>query len=616
MYISSNAFINKLVSPEDTKYNIFSYHTEYIIVQKLCSNNNYTEYNRFSIISQFEKNVYFEIINNSKLWITEYIKISEFKININIYINLEYLNKYIHISYALNTLLTSHFNKLENFIKFNDKISYVPVNDGFEPPSTFKIKLFNYQKKSLYKMIKMENGILNSNIEYTALLNFYNTNIIFDPIKNIKSDTTKYFKIKSSGGILADEMGLGKTITTLSLISSNPSTDLNRFKYSESGEFWKINSKATLIITPSHIAIQWRKEAEKSNPLLKILTILTRKDHEKLHFKDFIDSDIIITSQQFLMNFKYYPTINYRINISSSSFDYTHRNNTLKNFYIKNYNNNNTTDNDIYEIIRNHENPLFEYFYFHRLVLDEGHEIFAGMLSTASMSRYMSNWLSSIDSNSYWYVSGTPFINYMGLINTIKFLNLELYDPEINLKIDSNMLTNSTTFNMRFDKNYLWENILQQLCIRHNKNNVKNDINFCGYTEIIEWVEFTELERQLYDAKKTKFNNIALQQFCCHPLNVDSTRRIIITNKNEELDLNEMQQKLIEYHTCNIEKYTKRLKTLDTTNPAYHMLKKTCETSIIDSNYILNILNKLNNTKILDESLNNCAICLEDIVTG
>ena len=45
----------------------------------------------------------------------------------------------------------------------------------------------------------------------------------------------------------------------------------------------------------------------------------------KLHFSDFYEADIILTSLQFIMNFKYYPTLIYK-NCNPSTFDFNVRN--------------------------------------------------------------------------------------------------------------------------------------------------------------------------------------------------------------------------------------------------------------------------------------------------
>ena len=102
-------------------------------------------------------------------------------------------------------------------------------------------------------------------------------------------------------------MGLGKTISLIALITCNPAPVLPDTINILGVE--KINSKATIILCPSHLTKQWESEIIKCNPKLKILTILSKTDYNHLVFNDFINSDIIITSHQFIMNFKFYPTL-------------------------------------------------------------------------------------------------------------------------------------------------------------------------------------------------------------------------------------------------------------------------------------------------------------------
>jgi DNA repair protein RAD5 len=600
----------KIPSTNETELKLIGYYNHYILIQ---INNIFM---RLPISSTFEKLVYFEIMNESPLWSYEYIidtiHSTIIKGTIEISIEPSIIEHYLDKSMALNNLLSIEYDSMPTFTKFDNSTSYFPEIETFEPPETFKFKLYNYQKRSLCKMIKIEQQKIDYSIEYTTSINFKNIlNINYDPIKNIKSKTTKYFKIQTKGGILADEMGLGKTITTLALISSNPSTDTTKLKYSVKDGYHKLNSKATIIICPSHIIKQWESEAKKSNPNLKILVISTRKDHERLYFNDFINADIIITSHQFLMNFKYYPCLYYR-NILPSTFNANHRNNALKELYLEHINSASEIDDDVYEAIKHHELPIFEFFNFHRLVLDEGHEIFGEMLSNQSLSKYMSSWLTTISANSQWYVSGSPFINFTGLINCIKYLNLRLIDDDINFEINNTTFENTHLFNNVLNKHYLWNNILKKICIRHCKNDISNEVSIYGYQEKIEWIKFTELEQNLYDSKKNKNNKEQLQQLCCHLLILDSCRKIF---GDENIDLSVMQTKLINHHTSVIETYTNKLSKLTPTNQAYHMIKKSYENSINESKYILSMLNKLDNNETLDTETN-CSICLEDIVDG
>jgi SNF2 family DNA or RNA helicase len=222
----------------------------------------------------------------------------------------------------------------------------------------------------------------------------------------------------------------------------------------------------------------------------------------------------------------------------------------------------------------------------------------------------MSRWVSSIDSDYYWYVSGTPFVNYTGVKNCAKFINLKLEDSNREFIFDftnNNYLNQSSFLINVIGKEYIWQNILDKICIRHRKIDVENQINIPGYQERLVWLKFTDLERQLYESKKNKVSEHYLQQLCCHPLIVESTKKIF---GDTEVDLSLMQDKLIEFHKQNYQTYTLKLSKLINTNQAYHMLKKQYETIATESKYMLNILEKM---KSEDKIEDNCAICLDCI---
>ena len=194
---------------------------------------------------------------------------------------------------------------------------------------------------------------------------------------------------------------------------------------------------------------------------------------------------------------------------------------------------------------------------------------------------------------------------------------MKLEDEERDLIFDySNIETpnNSNTlrsnkFLMNFmNKEYIWNNILDKICIRHRKVDIENQIQIPGYQERLIWLKFTDLERQLYDAKKNKVSKIYLQQLCCHPLIVESSKKIF---GNVEIDLSLMQDKLIDYHKNNYDNCSNKLKKLDTTKPEYHMLKKTYETQMSESKYLYTILEKMKSSEIIDEE--DCAICMDKI---
>lgn len=590
----------------------------YVIFKyKLGNKINYAQYSPDRRIQTY---LFFELLNNSPLWSMSYevapyqgwnASTFYFDIKFSLKIESNLINDYINTSLALNFIIGDMYTTSPNFsdTDFTNK-SLIPYCDPVKPPKDFKMKLYDYQQRTLAKMLQMEKNQTDFTVNYTFNINFKGVDLLFDPVSNSRVNKELKFKIKTTGGVLSDEMGLGKTISSIALIASHPApADLPNTKMSTISNTEKINSRATVVLCPSHLTKQWESEITRCNPKFKVKTILTKNDYNGLTFDDFINSDIIITSHQFIMNFKYYPTLHYQT-CTASNFNFDHRNASVKQYLSE------KISKIGFPLIKDLPLPIFEFFNFHRLILDEGHEIFGEMLGTAALGRYMSQWVSNIDSNYYWYVSGTPFVNYTGVKNCAKFINLKLEDAERDLIFDfSNTGSNSqsysssrtSSFLMNFmNKEYIWNNILNKICIRHRKPDVESQIQIPGYQERLIWLKFTDLERQLYDAKKGKVTDQYLQQLCCHPLVVESAKKIF---GDVEVDLSVMQDKLISYHKTNYESYKAKLAKLDPTRQEYHMLKKTYETQMSESKYLFTILEKMKQPDVIDEE--NCSICMD-----
>ncbi len=581
---------------------------------------NKVSYSQFSPDRRVQTYLFFELLNNSPLWSISYEVVpyngwnsSTFYFDVKFSLKVEpnLISEYINTSLALNFIIGEMYSTSPNFsdTDFTNK-SLIPYCDPVKPPKDFKMTLYDYQQRTLAKMLQMEKNQTDFTVNYTFNINFKGVDLLFDPVANSRVSKELKFKIKTTGGVLSDEMGLGKTISSIALIASHPAPEkFPNTKMSTISNTEKINSRATVVLCPSHLTKQWEGEIIRCNPKFKVKTILTKNDYNGLTFEDFIESDIIITSHQFIMNFKFYPTLHYQT-CTASNFSFEHRNASVKQYLGE------KISKLGFPGVKELGYPIFEFFNFHRLILDEGHEIFGEMLGTAALGRYMSQWVSNIDANYYWYVSGTPFVNYTGVKNCAKFINLKLEDTERDLIFDySNTGTNSNSqsysrnsnFLMNFmNKEYIWNNILNKICIRHRKTDVESQIQIPGYQERLVWLKFTDLERQLYDAKKGKVTDQYLQQLCCHPLVVESAKKIF---GDVEVDLSVMQDKLISYHKANYESYKVKLSKLDPTRQEYHMLKKTYETQMSESKYLFTILEKMNQPEVIDQE--NCSICMD-----
>ena len=516
---------------------------------------------------------------------------NKYCVSIQINVDDTFLNEYKDSSVGFKVYISSVYHNLkryggyESYPKLREK-SYLTFYEPIEQPKTFKIQLFDYQKKSVAKMLAIERGEINFEIDYNFVFSFGEVDINYNPVAGKHCDDECKIKLKTKGGILADEMGLGKTLTSLTVVALNPS------RYTEKYKEDLLYSNATLIVCPSHLSKQWESEVKKVFPKANIIKLLTKNNHVNLSYQDIHDADIIIVTQQFLMNFKYYPMINYQA-CTPSSINLSSRFNSLKQV-LQGWKDNN--DNIMIKTA-----PNLEHFYFHRLIVDEGHEIFGLQLSNASMSRYMAEWLSQCKSDYNWFVSGTAFVNYSGLQKCFDFIELKIIEKNNKIIMNNMDLINKT---------YIIDQILEKVMIRHRKVDVENQIQIPGYEEEVLWVKLTDLEKGLYQSKKNSYvSDMTLQQLCCHILVSDTTSKYF---GNKEIDLNSMQDELIKYHEKSIETYQYKLEHLDKENQAYAMVKKNYETKISESRYMLTILNKMANKEDIDLE-QNCSICFDTL---
>lgn len=88
------------------------------------------------------------------------------------------------------------------------------------------------------------------------------------------------------GGILADDMGLGKTIQMLSIIAG----------YIDEAE----ERRASIVICPSSLTLNWQNESQKFTNKLKTLVIRGNAQERKAQIKSINDYDLVITSYDLL----------------------------------------------------------------------------------------------------------------------------------------------------------------------------------------------------------------------------------------------------------------------------------------------------------------------------
>jgi SNF2 family DNA or RNA helicase len=524
-----------------------------------------------------------------------------------------------------DTLDTLIVHKINNASKFNTdfwkKENVIESNQILSQPELLQVKLFQYQLKTLHWMVNLEKKIVQGNelkIETTFpahhLLNISDDlNLNYDLINNELTQDNNLENINLKGGILADEMGLGKTITSVALIAANPLTQKLPIISPMNKNF---NTKATLIICPSHLTKQWAKEIEKGAPALKRISILTKVNHERTSFQEIINTDVVIVSLQFLINFNYYVRHNYgHTTPSQMEYNYNDRVKKLKEF--KDEFQKQEINTQLGRIA-----PNLEFFNWYRVIIDEGHEIFGNEGSTSGVCQYLKKWVNDLSKKYAWYVSGTPFINTHGFNSVLDYLNFSINKSVKAIGLNSNKEYSVIHKNIEYKYSELNEqrtnivpfnqNILNAIFYRNTKESVKDELDIPTILNEKITIELTEIERNLYDTKvQYGYGRLALRQLCCHPLISDKERSIL---GNAELSLEEVRDGLVKYHTNNIENYKKKLENLDTTNQSYHMLAKNFKDKINESTYLINIFEKLSNTQdeIIQEE-DTCCICMDNI---
>ena len=151
----------------------------------------------------------------------------------------------------------------------------------------------------LEKLLKNNNININTDEKFTNIVNninlIKNTNIAKVPdkleakLRDYQLIGYKWLKILDSykfGGILADDMGLGKTLQILAVI----------LDYVENNK----EHKASIIITPSSLALNWKSEIEKFAPTIKAMVISGTAKEREDKIKDIENYDIVITSYELL----------------------------------------------------------------------------------------------------------------------------------------------------------------------------------------------------------------------------------------------------------------------------------------------------------------------------
>ncbi|QLG70278.1 hypothetical protein HG535_0A02160 [Zygotorulaspora mrakii] len=176
----------------------------------------------------------------------------------------------------------------------------------------------------------------------------------------INQEASKY-----NGGILSDEMGMGKTIQTIALLMND------------------LAKRPSLVVAPTVALIQWKNEIDQhTNGALK--TYIYHGASRTNDYGDLGDIDVILTTYSVLESV-----------FRKQNYGFRRKNGMVK------------------------EKSLLHHIDFHRVILDEAHNIKDRQSNTARA-------VNSLKSLKRWCLTGTPLQNRIGeMYSLIRFLDVE-----------------------------------------------------------------------------------------------------------------------------------------------------------------------------------------------
>ena len=548
-----------------------------------------------------------------------------------------YLEIFVNQRQLIHDIVTNNITQLDKEIAYKTCLKYyikqyggndifdkswenphiITTEIAYSQPKMIQLKLFDYQLKTLSWMVKVEDELdkdggwkFDSSVNLGKLINIsedIKKDIYIDILnKEIVFGKKPYHLISSFGGILADEIGLGKTAEFISLKASRITkitSFLNKNGY--------INTRATLVLCPSHLTKQWAREIEKCNPAFQTIIITTKPTHLSVTYNNIINADFVIVSFQFLTNMNHYvPYMYQKITPSTLTEKFSKRIDE----YEKIIKEKTTNETNIKKLLMEN-GPLLEIFHWDRLGVDEGHEIFgelSTMSSTVNLNNYLKQWMINVDASYRWYISGTPFSHQKGFTTAMQYLNLFTHKKIKIGGIDRTIkLSYNDIINEGISFNYLKSELMKKFYYRNTKTSIGSEHNIPPVLEEVIYLELTSVEKSLYNSNKNRGTEY-LRQLCCHPQISDHDVSVFGT---EEISLKEMQDKLIS-HNKNLydatEKKLKQLEKYPPINETEYKQKKTRYTNDLGKlKHLIDFFEKVDPVVPVSEE-ETCPICIGD----
>lgn len=162
---------------------------------------------------------------------------------------------------------------------------------GHEQPPHFKSSkpLRPEQLRSLTWMLEQEK------VEAPPFIEEEISEAILEPL-GWRAEGRAERPVRIRGGVLADEVGYGKTAITLGLIDCATKSVKKEFSRIEDMT-GKVAVKATLVVVPPHLTLQWEKEVQKfTGTHFKVLRLTTVSNLNTMTIEDVQEADVVIVA--------------------------------------------------------------------------------------------------------------------------------------------------------------------------------------------------------------------------------------------------------------------------------------------------------------------------------